>query len=353
MSNQDFDVYLARGSNLSQRYRDEASDKPSQAIDSAILTASRRAPAPIAAIQPQSWFRRWRVPLSVGAVMLLGVGVTLRTVMQEATLSAPPPMTLPEPESAPAAAKPAEDKASADSAAGVVMGGAATSAPAAPPPPELDVAKKKDAEIILEEAIVDEAPAPPYPAAPPQVRQNNTPLEMPATAPSTGAAPGRDALESQAGRSSSGRDMGKAKSAPVMERDDAAAPAAPEATKRDDETLARRREQAPQKPSESDAPGAAPEPAVIEAPQAFPGDGPRLPEGHRPIVDGKTYRAERERGGAECADKSEEKKSEEEAPEAWLRRVAELRRVGRYEEANAELERFRKRYPDYSAPVER
>ena len=101
MSNQDFDVYLARGSNLSQRYRDEASDKPSQAIDSAILTASRRAPAPIAAIQPQSWFRRWRVPLSVGAVMLLGVGVTLRTVMQEATLSAPPPMTLPEPESAP------------------------------------------------------------------------------------------------------------------------------------------------------------------------------------------------------------------------------------------------------------
>ena len=30
-----FDVYLARGSNLSQRYRIEATDKPGAALDSA------------------------------------------------------------------------------------------------------------------------------------------------------------------------------------------------------------------------------------------------------------------------------------------------------------------------------
>ena len=56
MSKQDFDVYLARASNLSQRYRDEATDKPSQAMDSLILTASRRTPVNVAQAEPVSWF---------------------------------------------------------------------------------------------------------------------------------------------------------------------------------------------------------------------------------------------------------------------------------------------------------
>jgi hypothetical protein len=35
------------------------------------------------------------------------------------------------------------------------------------------------------------------------------------------------------------------------------------------------------------------------------------------------------------------------SPEQWLQRIADLRRQGRYEEADRELAQFRKRYPDY------
>jgi hypothetical protein len=38
------------------------------------------------------------------------------------------------------------------------------------------------------------------------------------------------------------------------------------------------------------------------------------------------------------------------APEAWLARIAELRKEGRQREANESLAEFRKRYPDYKIP---
>jgi len=42
----------------------------------------------------------------------------------------------------------------------------------------------------------------------------------------------------------------------------------------------------------------------------------------------------------------------EEKPEAWLERIAELRRQGKHDEADKELAEFRKRYPDYKIPPE-
>lgn len=38
------------------------------------------------------------------------------------------------------------------------------------------------------------------------------------------------------------------------------------------------------------------------------------------------------------------------APEAWLARIAELRKAGRRREADESLAEFRKRYPDYKIP---
>ena len=87
-----FEVYLARGSNLSQRYRDEATDKPNAAVDSLILTASRRAKVSMAEMAVAPWHRRWRIPLAVAAVLVLAVGVALRTVLRENKLDAPPPV---------------------------------------------------------------------------------------------------------------------------------------------------------------------------------------------------------------------------------------------------------------------
>jgi hypothetical protein len=350
MSNQDFDVYLARASNLSQRYRDEATDKPGPALDSAILTASRRAPVPSETIHPQSWFKRWRVPLSMAAVMMLGVGVTLRTVMQEAKLSSPP-VASPQQESAPS--KYVEPKASTDSADGVVLGGAATSAPAAAAPPADDLAKKQGTNLEREvEITIEERASVPVPAAPPPVSQDKAAADVVVPAPSSDATSRQDALESKAGSASSGNELAKPKAASRLEQDAPSTQVQDQPMKRDDESMSRSREQAAPGAAES-AKREAPEPVSSAVPKAFPDSGPRLPEGHHPIVDGKTYRTEKKQASPVLADEGKAKEIADQEPEAWLRRVAELRRLGRYDEANVELERFRERYPDYPAPVER
>lgn len=41
-----------------------------------------------------------------------------------------------------------------------------------------------------------------------------------------------------------------------------------------------------------------------------------------------------------------------ESPARWLKRIVELRREGKTKEAEEELARFRKRYPDYRLPAE-
>ncbi len=347
MSNQDFDVYLARASNLSQRYRDEATDKPSQAIDSLILTASRRAPVPAATLHPQSWFRRWRVPLSVAAVMMLGVGVTLRTVMEENKASAPPPLAAP-----PAPSQPIENKTNIESPPGAMMGGAASSSSATPT--VADIAdEKKEAEAVVEKEILMDVPATSaQPAAPPELPRDKATQTMPSPESSVGAAPRPDALEGKAGSGSRADDLGKSKSPPLQEQDAMLSP-----PKRDQDGLARQRE--PAKPNasvETEArvvPGIA-APAVEEVPQAVPNDGPRFPEGHSPIVDGKTFRSEKNLTESGALEKKQSARAEsyEDSAEAWLRHVAELRRLDRNVEANKELERFRKRYPDYPAPTE-
>ena len=350
MSKQDFDVYLARASNLSQRYRDEATDKPSQAMDSLILTASRRAPVNSVKAEPVSWFKRWRIPLSIAAVMMLSVGVTLRVVMQDAKQSSPPGYALPKEESAtlPAAAKPAQP--AAEEAAGAVSGGAPASSAVEPPPMPAEVTQKNDQGVEQEKEIaIDEPTSNAFPAAPPSVLKDKATAPMPMPAPSTGAAPSQDALESQSGSGSSSNDLEKRRSAPRAKEDSSLAEAPSTPAKRDDDELLRQRKQAMPEAQQSEARAA---PA-----QAFPSEGPRLPEGHRPIVDGKTYRADKAQA-AEAAEKKVKGSDAmidniEDAPEAWLRRVAELRRLGRNDEANAELERFRKRFPDYNAPVAR
>src|SRR5262245_35489463 len=56
---------------VSTAYRDLGAEEPPRALDDAILAASRRPPA-------RSWSRRWTVPVSLAAVLVLAVGVTLR-----------------------------------------------------------------------------------------------------------------------------------------------------------------------------------------------------------------------------------------------------------------------------------
>lgn len=78
-----------RDERVSAGYRALGGEEPPRALDEAILAAARRSPT------------RWRVPLSVAAVLVLAVGVTLRMLPQrpdaESVALAPQVMETPRP----------------------------------------------------------------------------------------------------------------------------------------------------------------------------------------------------------------------------------------------------------------
>lgn len=61
---------------VSRRYRELGGEEPPAALDEAILSASRRA------VNARSG-RHWAGPLSIAAVLLLGIGLSLRMQMEQ------------------------------------------------------------------------------------------------------------------------------------------------------------------------------------------------------------------------------------------------------------------------------
>lgn len=115
-----------RDEQVSAGYRALGSEEPPRALDDAILAAARRSPT--------RWrvpHARWRIPLSIAAVLVLAVGVTLRMLPQqpdaESVALAPRVMETPRPKAPAQAAAPAREqnrpdaraKASAEVAIGV------------------------------------------------------------------------------------------------------------------------------------------------------------------------------------------------------------------------------------------
>lgn len=139
---------------LSRRYRALAREEPSAALDAAILAASRRA----VGARPGS-VRRWAGPVSIAAVLVLGIGVSLRMQQERPGIESAAPVA----ESP--AALPAKPAASADA-----------QAPAVPPEP---VPAKKPAAPPPTEALAKRSAA----------RADNAPRE---TAPMERRAPMRD-----------------------------------------------------------------------------------------------------------------------------------------------------------------
>ncbi|MBI3375876.1 MAG: hypothetical protein HY017_29510 [Betaproteobacteria bacterium] len=160
---------------LSERYRASARDEPPAQIDAAILAAAQRAvasqPWPVEAPRP---LRRWYVPVSLAAVIVLSLVVTLRIQREQPELALPdaPPAAVrekeqktvektPEPRAAPPAEvvlRPAPKSAPAQAAAQPAAPGFAVD-----PKPRRDAGPPPAAreEIAAEsKPIRDAAPAP-------------------------------------------------------------------------------------------------------------------------------------------------------------------------------------------------
>ena len=93
---------------LSRRYRELPREEPSQQVDDLVLAASRRAVSAgprKAGAKPQ-----WMVPVSIAAVLVLGIGVSLRMQLEQPGIESSVPSSSSAEYPVPPAAEPVPQK---------------------------------------------------------------------------------------------------------------------------------------------------------------------------------------------------------------------------------------------------
>jgi hypothetical protein len=289
---QAFEAFLRRESEISRRYRAQASEVPPPDADAAILAASRREAGARPRAVGQSRWRKWQAPLSIAAVLMLSLGVTLRMIEHEERMAEPPAATSPP----------------------VV--------PAAPPVTE------QEAKQVLPEAQAPAGETQGRVASPPL--RDKVPLEK---------SKRRAHARAQAAEQ---RDAESANEVPRERGADSAADQAPAAAQSEAATNTARGGQpkkplgaAQEKKSEADRTRDSRDEAQAPAAKAEMAQSPR----------------EGEHAAAPAA-ASPQALRRDESPEQWIKRIVELRKQGRHEEADAELKAFKKRFADYALPPE-
>jgi len=272
---------------LRRRYRELPGEEPPRALDETILAASRHAVA-------RRPMQRWAMPVSIAAVLVLALGVTLRMQREEPGIETSLPT---ERQAAPATPAPqAQPAAPAEAPAPAAQVPAPAQKAKAVPAPAQDLGARRDAEGATEKRPATNSLAKDAATAPPPQKK----LDQPAEA---GAATANVANEPRAREEKIEAAKPQSLQAPEPKPfADAVAPAAPPAAAR-------------MKP----APAAA---GVSAAP-----------------ARAKTEMQE----VARPADKAGPLERE-------LERIAQLRRDGKNAQADEALEKFRRENPAYRIP---
>lgn len=356
---------LADSAEVRARYRASALDEPPAALDSAIRAAARREVQARPRLASSPFAGSWRVPLSIAAVVVVSVTVTLMVAehtryvpsAQEMTpIAASAPETSREQPEVVPAPPPEPAKKRADTVA------AAPASPGATPLGSRD--QRRDAGSDKQEKLA--LPTPPSPPEPAEgvdrYRQQAFPASTkpdapPSSAPAPVTAKSTPSADLAGGLSSNMPEQRRL--GPAEEHDK------PMRLK-DEDSAARLAKQAPaaapsaeSKAKESAAPGAAPEPPPPSAKSAEPGAAagatPRAATVQQPesrILERNALRFSRQE--SESFDQLHGEAANapwERDPQAWLERVKELQAAGRTEEAKASYKAFRIRYPDYRLPA--
>jgi hypothetical protein len=297
---------------IAAAYRDLGAEEPPRALDVAILAASRQPAA-------KPWAQRWAVPLSLAAVVVLSVTVTLRIQREAPELASMKPEQAPAPvaeavREAPASLKlkseseiklraRAAEKAEVARAEPRAFADAAPASPAGPPAESLPSARARAAGAASEGAGTRNDPAREEIA---RLEASRRELELARREPgrSADSAAGGSALSSIEDRTA---------------RDAEAAARAPQAGA----LLAKRRADQP-------AVAAAPPPPA-PAPAAAPAAKPASVAAAAP-----TARLSEQAASAPA-----------DTPEREFERIAVLRAAGRHDEADKAFLEFRRRYPAF------
>jgi hypothetical protein len=290
---------------LARAYRALAKEEPPAALDAKVLDAARRAARP-------SLSRRWGVPVSIAAVLVLATGLVLEMRSQRPGIE-----TSPGSANAPAEMRPQEPRDELS--------------------PEATTARPKARKA--EEALREQKKSPnadvPAPQSPP--RRSAAPIEQPPQAPEAEVAPAprRDFAPTPKEELAPKQ---KLEFAPTPKPELAPAPhAAPEAPAR---TRAAPAPSAGAAPAAASAvPAAPPAPAAAQPPRAAPQPESNVSRERAPLATDATASGRLEKRAAAKDDAANE-----------LEAIAKLRAEGRDEEADRALEEFRARHPGYVIP---
>ena len=288
---------------LRKRYRDLGAEEPPAALDKAILSAAQRAVAPRSASQ------RWAIPVSLAAVLVLAVGVTLRMQQETPGIETTAPASeysLPSSSGEALPSPPVATQEAAETPAAKTAPTRRAASPAEPAPSPNSPASRPDAAATPSPATVEKKAAAERrleaPIAKPQPKAFADTANQAAVAP----APAAERFAGQSG---------------------AAAP--------------RAQPMAP--PTKIEA---ATEASGRVAGSAIP--QPTPPAAAAPAAPVAQARAKRDTQGASVDDLAKE--SAKGPLERELDRIAQLRRDGRNAEADEALEKFRRENPAYRIP---
>jgi len=318
---------------LTDRYRQasgEMDERPSAAVRASVLAAAARevGAKPVDSATPYSTRKRW--PLAAAAAVMLStlaVMMAIRTNEEMPQFSAPEPMR-----TSPASVAP----------------------PAAPPAPSASMADQSSSEREKPQSSAQRAPArgsadstaPPAALPPaPMTEESISKRQM-----KDAQAVERPLERSQEGfgsrlkkESNSVAQAGREENRPVVTEAPSAAPA-------NEQDRARQN-----MPASSAVP---PPPPEATATPKLRGEQRAAAGAAAPATPVDQASADARRDAAKPSTQpslgaaQSERKQVEESAALWLERIIKLRREGRHDEADAELKRFRERYPQVQPPAE-
>jgi resuscitation-promoting factor RpfA len=323
----DLDALLARKSDVSRAWLATSVDEPSVAVDDAIRAAARRAVSAGPQASRSSFAVRWRIPLSIAAVLVVSASLTVLVSEEKQHLPGMTPQDLPR-AVPPQPAEPNAAPARRDEEARQVVSPRVLSDSAVLSQPTDRTAPAGKASGAMDSAT-NKATAPAPQVTAPAPAPQGTAVTPAAIAPT----PDRAASAAQAGaaaRNDSPSVDTDARANAELKQDLPSARELPSQPAAQSEAASKRK-------FEQEAP-------VPQSPEADSA-APRAP----PAPARATANAQLRSRVTPAKDPASE---ENLAPAAWIERILDLRREGKLKEAADSLEAFRRRYPDYSLPQE-
>jgi resuscitation-promoting factor RpfA len=307
-----FDEYLAGNSELSLRYRREATELPPVKLDCVIAATAHREVGHRAQWFKLSYLRAWQVPVALAALTVIAVGITLKMAMRDERAAAPPSanssgVVYERTQVSPKLAD-RGDSPHTSSQAPAVTGGVLIEKPDATGSTEFRAAPGS------ENAVPD--------------------TRTPTTAEADRGAllTRRESAPLKPEASSALAAKPSAEEPPVQRVLDAASQPRTAQAERSAQSKAKRKAHAEQRKAAERASAsktkAAAAPAADDAQPPAAAAAQEAPKADTPTVYGA------------------------DSPERWLARILVLRRQGSVAEAHVQLARFKQRYPDYPLPAE-